>query len=431
MPTRKPAANVFTLGSRVERACRVQPYERTGADPTTRPLRIFSLDPSASSLHGNVARVEVPYEPLLPGPQGAIFEVDSREFDAAGNVTQAHAVLDLEDPKVMLSAGLDPTQSDPRFHAQMVYAVCSTLYKRFRDALGRSVAWGYDVRPEDDDGTEPVRLRIKPLGVPEQNAYYDPVNGELVFGYYPADKVTVGRNLPRGYVFTCLAHDIVAHECTHALLDGLRAHFTTMTHVDVAAFHEGFADVVALLQRFSHREVVREALRTSRGRLDTQRLTEIGRQFGDTSSVFGPIRNAIDYTFDSQGNKVYKQYDEAEEAHDRGRILCAAIYEAFVTIYDRKTERYMRLATGGTGIINPVAALPADLLEILTDEARILAEQFLNICIRAIDYCPPVDLRLGDYLRAVITADRDMVPERSVRISRGMDRCLSAAQDLS
>jgi len=231
-----------------------------------------------------------------------------------------------------------------------------------------------------------------------------------VFGYYPADKVTVGRNLPRGYVFTCLAHDIVAHECTHALLDGLRAHFTTMTHVDVAAFHEGFADVVALLQRFSHREVVREALRTSRGRLDTQRLTEIGRQFGDTSSVFGPIRNAIDYTFDSQGNKVYKQYDEAEEAHDRGRILGAAIYEAFVTIYDRKTERYLRLATGGTGIINPVAALPADLLEILTDEARILAEQFLNICIRAIDYCPPVDLRLGDYLRAVITADRDMVP---------------------
>ena len=31
------------------------------------------------------------------------------------------------------------------------------------------------------------------------------------------------------------------------------------------------------------------------------------------------------------------------------------------------------------------------------------------MCVRAIDYCPPVDLELGEYLRAVITADRDLV----------------------
>jgi hypothetical protein len=42
---------------------------------------------------------------------------------------------------------------------------------------------------------------------------------------------------------------------------------------------------------------------------------------------------------------------------------------------------------------------------------RKLAEQFLNICIRAIDHCPPVDLRFGEYLRAMLTADFDVVPE--------------------
>lgn len=409
---KKPARAAFTLGHRVERACRVTPYEREPGDPTTRPLRIFALDPSASLLHGNVARVDVPYEPLLPGPIGTIFEVDARVFDGEGNVKRAHEALDLERPKLMLAAGLEPTQSDPRFHAQMVYAVCSTLYRRFREALGRSVAWGFAMSDEQEAEKVPVRLRIKPLALPEQNAYYDPDNGELLFGYYPADKAdTVGRNLPRGYVFTCLGHDIVAHECTHALLDGLRAHFTTTTHIDVAAFHEGFADVVALLHRFSHKDVVREALRASRGRLDTERLTDIGRQFGETSGDFGPIRNAIDYTYDKDGRKKYASYDTVKEAHDRGRILCAAVYEAFVTIYDRKIERYVRLATGGTGVIDPRAELSSDLLEVLTDEARTLAQQFLNICIRAIDYCPPVDIRFGDYLRAVITADRDMVPD--------------------
>jgi hypothetical protein len=31
------------------------------------------------------------------------------------------------------------------------------------------------------------------------------------------------------------------------------------------------------------------------------------------------------------------------------------------------------------------------------------------MCIRALDYCPPVDIDFGDYLRAVITADRDLM----------------------
>jgi hypothetical protein len=34
----------------------------------------------------------------------------------------------------------------------------------------------------------------------------------------------------------------------------------------------------------------------------------------------------------------------------------------------------------------------------------------LNICIRALDYCPPVDIMFGEYLRALITADYDLVP---------------------
>jgi hypothetical protein len=34
----------------------------------------------------------------------------------------------------------------------------------------------------------------------------------------------------------------------------------------------------------------------------------------------------------------------------------------------------------------------------------------LNIVIRAVDYCPPVDITYGEYLRALITADADVVP---------------------
>ena len=39
------------------------------------------------------------------------------------------------------------------------------------------------------------------------------------------------------------------------------------------------------------------------------------------------------------------------------------------------------------------------------------AEQFFAICARALDYCPPVDITFGDFLRAVLTADLDFHPD--------------------
>ena len=37
-------------------------------------------------------------------------------------------------------------------------------------------------------------------------------------------------------VYTCLSHDMVSHELTHALLDGLRAQFTLPTRIDYSRF---------------------------------------------------------------------------------------------------------------------------------------------------------------------------------------------------
>ena len=47
----------------------------------------------------------------------------------------------------------------------------------------------------------------------------------------------------------------------------------------------------------------------------------------------------------------------------------------------------------------------------LADEAAKTAGHVLNICIRALDYVPPVDITFGEYLRALITADSDLVAD--------------------
>jgi hypothetical protein len=58
----------------------------------------------------------------------------------------------------------------------------------------------------------------------------------------------------------------------------------------------------------------------------------------------------------------------------------------------------------------PEGHLHPDLVNRLADEAADAARQVLDMCIRALDYCPPVDLTFGDYLRAIVTADFEYDP---------------------
>jgi hypothetical protein len=280
----------------------------------------------------------------------------------------------------------------------MVYAVCSTTYAAFRHALGRDLAWGFTRRA---DGNE--RLIIRPAVDDLRNAFYDRDSGELRFGQYTADAKVFGLNLPRGRVSTCLSHDVVVHETTHALLDGLRSHFSTPTNSDVMAFHEAFADLVAIFQRFTYKDVVAAGIGQSRGDVRcTELLTSLALQFGQTIGLTGGLRNAVAGTD--------RRYGDSDEPHRRGEVLVAAVFDAFASIYERKTSRLVRLATQGTGTL-PSGAIPVELADALTERACKLASQFLSICIRAIDYCPPVDITFGEYLRAMITADYELVPD--------------------
>jgi hypothetical protein len=364
--------------------------------PLYRPLRIFTLDPTVSAREGGVSTVNVVYEALHPGPDSRLFRIDPHDPVSGEDSVAA----DLDAPYPLLSGGYDPAASDARFHKQMLYAVCSNVYAAFRIALGRELTWGFE------RAIDPGRLWLQPHAFRGLNAYYDKAAGKLCFGYEPAPELNDRgiRMLPGEYVFTCLGHDIIAHEMTHALLDGLRSSFDVPSSADVPAFHEAFADLVAIFQRLGCQPLVRSAIAATHGAPEQdQLLVGLARQAGYASGHNQALRAAIDLA-------QPRLYDDTLEAHDLGAVLVAAVFDAFLVVYRRKTARYLRLASDGSGVLRPGSLAP-DLIDLLAEEISALASQFQNLIIRAIDYCPPVDIRFGEFLRAMITADLDLVPD--------------------
>ena len=411
MAKKRPAAlDAFEVSARVPQQAALRPYKRDMRAPLVRPLRIYTLDPSVSDRTGGVATVLVPYEKLETGPIGSLFAVDSTGAPEPFHVEP----LDLDDPHLLLSSGLTPSPSNGQFHAQMVYAVCSLTYNAFRKALGRDIGWAIAPPPGG-----PLRLVVRPFGFNGRNAGYSREAGDLSFGFFRAGEAPAGFTLQHGLICTALSHDIIAHETTHALLDGLRSAFLDPTNVDVPAFHEGFSDLVALFLHFTYVDVVEQALRESGGSIaQGSLLTDIAREFGYARARSGKadaLRSGVDVKglapFDSDvlpsADAGPRAYDSSLEPHAMGSVLVSAVFEAFATIVRRKTDRFYKIA----GIDRPSSGrvpLSDALVKAIAQEASDVAGQFLNICIRAIDYCPPADMELGEYLRALITADGDL-----------------------
>jgi hypothetical protein len=393
-------------------------------EPAQRPFKVYAFDPSAGQLLGNIMSVSLCYEKLAPGPIGERLAV----IDYDGTNKTYYKPVDLDNPWILIQGGIEPTESDPRFHQQMVYAVAAETLQRFETALGRRIHW----RPKSPLGQKgktatDAPLLLFPHAMYQANAFYNPQVHGILFGYFRASTTKPGTNLPGQIVFTCLSHDIIAHETTHAIVDGIRAYFMEPTNVDVPAFHEAFADLAALFRHFSHKEVLLDTLQKTGGALyrfyvkpeasigaeppvlqseiaAPNPLIQLAKQFGQAAGMRAGLRTALGTPANSHDIKV------KTEPHDRGAILVAAVFDAYFTIYVRRTANLFRIYHAGGGSDEP-EHLPGPLAEMLAAEASRTANDFFSFCARALDYCPPVDISFGDFLRAIITAHFDRDPE--------------------
>lgn len=392
-------------------ACEAQPAL---GSPPNRRLRVYATDPSASTRLSTAAINEVTlavrWEPLperrLAGEYLEIDDVDpsGRRYDS----------VDLDDPRLLAQDGWAPSEGNPQFHQQMAYAVAMKTIGHFEKALGRPVLWRHrpDPRNAVNDRIFVKRLTIRPHALREPNAFYSPRDVDLKFGYFDASADDPGDHVPGSRVFACLSHDIIAHETTHAILDGMHRRFNEPTNPDVLALHEAFADIVALMQHFTIPELLESEIRRIRGDIEAESmLGSLAVQFGRARGGRGALRDAIGRMEAGKWTRYQPNPADLEKRltpHARGAVLVAAVFDAFIAVYKARVADLLRIGTGGTGEL-PRGAVHPDLAHRLTLEAASTAAHVLHMCIRALDYLPPVDVTFFEYLRALITADFDLV----------------------
>lgn len=353
-----------------------------------RTFHIVAQDPSIAP-GGDVltARISLPADDLDKGPMGsAVYIVD---YDASAATMYREA--EVPDGECVVPATREELLSSPAFHALNAYAIVTRTLMRFEYALGRRVGWGIPGH----------QLKVVPHAFEKANAFYNPELESLLFGYIRGDENT----------FFCLSHDVVVHETAHALLDGLRDKFLAPASPDQAAFHEAFADIVALLSVFSLPEVPRHLLAgldsgnaqpdnfVSRSDLSVERLRETAL-FGLADQIrngsHGSRFNALRRSVSIEANPKLLEREEFQESHRRGEVLVAGVMQAFLEAWDQRIDAF--------------AAEPGSLvsLDAVAQAGSDIADAMLTMAIRAIDYTPPIHITFADYLSAMLTADTEV-----------------------
>lgn len=373
-------------------------YAEDADQPRTHmTLRLIAQDPSVLGDDKKIltARVRVPWSRMEVGPRGARLHVV--DYDTATGRYTRHAPIGGED--LFADASDNTLKTDKAFHAQHVYGTAARTLAVFETALGRRLPWGF----------ENHQLSLVPHAFAEANAYYSHDDGALLFGYVPADA-------DREAVYTCLSHDVVVHETTHAVLDGLRRRYLEPALPDQAAFHEGFADIVALLSVFSMRPVIERALGTAdkNGRIKRSRvepealranvLAKVAEQIG---GVLTQGRGALRESARRPPPAKWAGMPEFDEPHRRGEVLVAVAFELLVEIW---WKRLQPLFSRPNAVDDDGRGVTVDRARAAEEGAR-AASQLLTMLIRGLDYLPPVEFDYGDLLNAVVLADAEVVPD--------------------
>lgn len=289
---------------------------------------------------------------------------------------------------------------DFNFHQINVWAIVERTLEILEGKylLGRAVPWAHQAG----------RLILIPHAGYDENAFYDRDTCALHFFYF--------EGLQGKPVYTCLSHDIVAHELGHAVLDGLKPGYNEVCSAETAGFHEYFGDAVAMMASLGTEETALTVAEESGKTLSARNVVSA------IASEFGAALQGLpdeEYLRGAWNKRTVQELRKArsQEEHDWSEVLTGIYYELLAYLYEsnRKAIALERA--------DALAGRPSKAKKDGEERYRSMralvrsATQTAGVMFRVIDYCPPVDLRYDEYARAVLRAQEVAYPldEQGIR----------------
>jgi hypothetical protein len=332
------------------------------------PAPVYVQDPEVAKRNPQLGIHDLwlEWEPgLMDGPTSARVAVVDYNADSGTLIPPAR----WDEERRRFTGADDPDSF--QFHQVNVWAVVQNALSFFEDphVMGRPVPWGF----------EGNRILLVPHAGFMRNAYYDRRSKSLQF-YFFGD-----QERP---VYTCLSHDIIAHETGHAILDGIRPYYHEISSPQTSAFHEFLADLTAILATLRNNDVRRVIAEKSGGDLTKDEvIADLAEEFA-RDEVLDTYGEAQRYYLRTAHNDMTMEDIEGKwEPHECSQVLTGAMFD----ILARMAILYLEEMS------------PAQALWRATDH-------FNRIALRALDYCPSVDVQFIDYAQAALRADELAYP---------------------
>jgi hypothetical protein len=177
------------------------------------------------------------------------------------------------DAQTLLQTQIIGQQPDPEIYQP---STAEFRYWNADSALARAINfWGPLLPSGTQWSTDQQPMQVNVDEGEDFNAFYARESG-LNFFHGQVDNVA-----PPVTVFSCASPDVSCHELGHAILDAVKPELFNAMSLEVAAFHEGFGDVSAMLSKLQLASLRDLVLQQTRGHLGSNsRLSQLARQLG-------------------------------------------------------------------------------------------------------------------------------------------------------
>lgn len=252
--------------------------------------------------------------------------------------------------------------------------------------LGREIEWAFPGK----------QLLVVPRAAEMDNAFYHRESRSLQFYY--------GAKADGTTVYSGFSQDIIAHETAHAIIDGIAPDLYDAISPESLAIHEGLADLTAAMLSMRNRDITGK-----RGRAINTKEYHQSSRFSRIAEEFGRWRghgNSLRDICNTKSLDPHAAEDcrvDFSSPHSTSEVLSGLLFTVFSSAFEAapadiakksRSKRESRLDYHGLAILLGYAC-----------------NRILGLAYRGLDWLPPGDASIADFVAAMLTADRHFFPK--------------------